>query len=103
MKMLTRFLSSLLVVLTIASGALAQETRLLDIPTTGLGPGRFEDLPLEIADRQAIEQAFKAHHYEHAEALLAEQMSKHPRSSLMLTTLAGSFFWTANISNVPSL
>lgn len=85
-------LSSVMVVLAVVSGALAQELRLQDIPSTGLGPDRFEDLPLEFADRQAVEQAFKSRHYERAENLLVEQINKNPRSALMLTTLAGILF-----------
>lgn len=90
--MLTRLVISVLVGLTVLSGALAQEVRLQDIPSTGLGPDRFQDLPLELADRQAVEQAFKAHNYERAENLLVEQINKNPRSSLMFTTLGAIFF-----------
>jgi len=90
--MLTRLLISVLVGLALFSGALAQEVRLQDIPSTGLGPDRFQDLPLELADRQAVEQAYKAHNYERAESLLVEQINKNPQSSLMLTTLAAIYF-----------
>ena len=86
---MTRFLSALLIILIAMSGLLAQEVRLQDIPSTGLGPDRFQDLPIEAAGRQAVEQAYQSRQYERAENLLVEQINKNPRSSLMLTTLGG--------------
>ena len=88
-----RIVMSILVALLLAGlTSPAQDLRLEDVPSTGLGPDLYESLPLEPAQRADLEKAVKARNYERAETLLVEEIHRNPKSASLLTTLGGIFF-----------
>ncbi len=70
----------------------AQDLRLEDAPSTGLGPNPFANLPLEPAQRVDLEKTVKARQYERAENLLVQAIEKNSKSASLLTALGGIFF-----------
>jgi hypothetical protein len=71
-----------------------QDLRLVD-PTSSaanLKPGAVEKLPLEPAQRAAVQQAIKARDYARAETILVDEISKNPKAPQLLTFLGSLFF-----------
>lgn len=71
-----------------------QDLRLVD-PTSSaanLKPGAVEKLPLEPAQRAAVQQAIKARDYPRAETILVDEISKNPKAPQLLTFLGSLFF-----------
>jgi len=85
----------LFMVSTAATAALqGQDLRLLD-PTSSaanLRPSAVERLPLEPAQRAAVQQAIKARDYPRAETILVEEINKNPKAPQLLTFLGRLFF-----------
>ena len=92
-KLKVRFI--LFMVSTAATAALqGQDLRLVD-PTSfaaTLRPSAVERLPLEPAQRAAVQQAIKAHDYPRAETVLVEEINKNPKAPQLLTFLGSLFF-----------
>jgi tetratricopeptide (TPR) repeat protein len=85
----------LFMVSTAATGVLqGQDLRLVD-PTSSaanLKPGAVERLPLEPAQRAAVQQAIKARDYPRAETILVDEINKNPKAPQLLTFLGSLFF-----------
>ena len=77
-----------------AAAPQGQDLRLVD-PTSSaadLKPSAIEILPLEPAQRAAVQQAIKARDYPRAETILVEEIIKNPKAPQLLTFVGGLFF-----------
>jgi tetratricopeptide (TPR) repeat protein len=77
-----------------ATAPQGQDLRLVDPTSTAvtLRPSAVERLPLEPAQRAAVQQAIKARDYPRAETILVEKIEKNPKAPQLLTFLGGLFF-----------
>lgn len=81
------------ILLLLATGmASGPQLHLEDIPPSGLGPASVSALPLDDAQRAALQDAVKSRDYPRAETLLAKEIERRPKSPELLTALGRILF-----------
>jgi tetratricopeptide (TPR) repeat protein len=69
-----------------------QQVRLEDAVPAEPGPDAYQRLPMSEAERSELRGAMKARNYAGAEALLAGEIERQPKSPELLTMVGGVFF-----------
>ena len=70
----------------------AQQVRLEDAIPAEPSPDVYQRLPMSEAERTELREAVKARNYARAEALLAAEIERQPKSAELLTMVGGVFF-----------
>ncbi len=86
------FVACALLLLGRLSPAPAQQVRLEDAIPAEPGPDVYQRLPMSEAERTELRDAMKARYYARAEALLAGEIERQPKSPELLTMLGSVFF-----------
>jgi tetratricopeptide (TPR) repeat protein len=72
--------------------AFSQQLRLEDVPSNEPTAGVYQQLPLDENQRTTLRAAVRAHEYTRAEELLANEITRQPKSQVLLTTVGHIFF-----------
>jgi Tfp pilus assembly protein PilF len=71
---------------------LGQQAPIEDGPSAEPAGNLYNQLPIDEADRATLRDAIRVRNYGRAEALLAEEIERNPKSQLLLTTVGSIFF-----------
>ena len=72
--------------------ALGQQVRIEDAPSAEPTADVYKQLPISEAERTTLRDAIKARNHARAEALLAGEIERNPKSQGLLTMVGGIFF-----------